>query len=83
MINNEFVELGYDSTGDDGVSIFNYKSEDGTDCKLGFSLKKYNPAIGKDDYLYSDNSPSGAYLFKPSRGDKKQAYSTFKSTNSY
>ena len=26
VISNEFVELGYDSTGDDGVSFFNYKS---------------------------------------------------------
>ena len=26
VISNEFVELGYDSTDDDGVSFFNYKS---------------------------------------------------------
>ena len=84
LISHEFAELAYASTGEDGVSYFNYKSLDGADYQLGFSLKKYHPADGKDDYKTSGNEPSGAYIFKPIRGDSgKHPYSTFKTIKSY
>ena len=38
----------------------------------------YTPATGNDHYPDSDNTPSGAYIFKPKRGDSdKKQYSTF------
>ena len=45
---------------------------------LDFTLQWYNPSTGNDKYPDSDNNPSGAYLFKPSRADpEKKTYSKF------
>ena len=84
MISHEFAELGYTFTDDDGVAFFDYKSQDGSNYKLGFSLMRYHPSDGKDDYPSSDNDPSGAYIFKPIRSDTtKHPYSTSKSTSTF
>jgi hypothetical protein len=84
VISHEFAELGYTFTDDDGVAYFDYKSQDGANYKVGFSLMRYHPSDGKDDYPASDNVASGAYIFKPIRSDtSKHPYSTSKSVDSF
>jgi hypothetical protein len=47
-------------------------------------LKYYNPSAGYDGYSDTDNCPSGAYIFKPKRGDTgKKAYGAFSKIESY
>lgn len=36
---------------------------------MGFDVRYYNADQGGDDYYHSDNVPSGAYIFKPAKGD--------------
>lgn len=51
---------------------------------MKFSLQYYNPSIGTDGYSDSDNVASGAYIFKPKRGDMdKKAYCDYKSMETY
>jgi len=41
-------------------------------------MKYYNPDTGGDGYSGSDNDPSGAYIFKPMKGDQdKHPYSDY------
>ena len=68
------------------MSYFDYSSHNGTECRLGFSLKRYHPANGTDDFTEGDETPdaSGAYLFKPMKGDmNKHPYSQFKSIRAF
>ena len=45
---------------------------------MEFALQYYNPATGSDAYSGSDNTASGAYIFKPKEGDmSKKLYSTY------
>ena len=51
---------------------------------MKFALQYYNPSIGKDKYVGSDNVASGAYIFKPKRGDTdKKTYSEYSSQETY
>ena len=76
--------MGFTGVSSDGVAWFDYKGQDGVNRKLGFSLKKYNPANGSDNYNSTDNDPSGAYIFKPMQNDtEKFPYSSFQSVDSF
>ena len=51
---------------------------------IAFSLKWYNPSTGDDGYPNSDNTSSGAYIFKPMRNDTdKKQYSKFVKQETY
>ena len=51
---------------------------------MKFALQYYNPSTGKDMYVGSDNVASGAYIFKPKRGDMdKKTYSEYSSQETY
>ena len=83
-ISHEFAELAYEFTDDDGKAFFKYRSKDGAKHKVGFSLMKYKPSDGTDDYPNTKNHPSGAYVFKPMRSDtSKHPYSAYKSIESF
>jgi len=57
----------------------------GVTSQMAFSLKYYNPSDGdNEDYDNTDNVPSGAYIFKPKRGDvEKKSYTNFVKIETY
>ena len=51
---------------------------------MKFALQYYNPSVGTDGYADSDNVASGAYIFKPKRGDMdKKMYSDYFKQETY
>ena len=65
--------------------MFTYEHpESGLKQDLAFSLQYYNPSTGHDGFPDSDNVASGAYIFKPKRGDmEKKQYTYFKKMETY
>lgn len=51
---------------------------------MDFQLQYYDPSVGTDAYLGSDNVASGAYIFKPNRyNPDKTTYSSFVNIENY
>mmetsp|Transcript_19628 Transcript_19628/g.14343 ORF Transcript_19628/g.14343 Transcript_19628/m.14343 type:complete len:106 (+) Transcript_19628:1099-1416(+) len=60
----EFVEFGSENGATFKVTK---KDSEGTVLNLGFDIRFYYANQGGDNYDDSDNCPSGAYIFKPSK----------------
>ena len=84
QISNESTLLSYIKQ-DKGKSVFTLEHpEMGIKQDIAFSLQYYNPSTGNDGYADSDNVPSGAYIFKPKRGDMdKKPYCSFQRMETY
>lgn len=46
-----------------------HKKESGLSFFVGFDLRYYLSDQGGDNYTFSDNTPSGAYIFKPEKNN--------------
>lgn len=83
--NEQGMSLSYVGQDDKDRALFSFteKAND-TPQNMAFSLQYYNPATGNDGYPNTDNAASGAYLFKPKRGDSdKKQYSNFVKIETY
>lgn len=85
-IENEHIKLEFQKATDfNHAALFSMTDlVSGVKSDMKFALQYYNPSVGTDGYADSDNVASGAYIFKPKRGDTdKKAYSVYKSQETY
>jgi len=84
MVENSNMSVEY-TRQEDERSMFTVTDKiSGVSSDMAFSLKTYNPATGNDDYSDTDNVASGAYIFKPKRGDMLKApYTDFVNIETY
>lgn len=72
-LENEYISLEFLHHDIWGHAQFNLTDKvSGTTTELSFSLKYYVPSDGSDGYRDTDNVASGAYIFKPMRGDRRR-----------